>query len=462
MSTRPVDQPELKRAIGPRLLLLFIVGDILGTGIYALVGTVAGEVGGLVWLPFLLAFVVAAITALSYLELVTRYPLAAGAALYVHQAFRRNFVTFLIGFAVLCGGVTTAATGANAFARFLRDGFDLALPTGSTGYVAVVLLIVLALAVVNLLGISESMQVNVVLTLVELAGLLLVIGVGVVALGGGRGDLSQLVVFESTGDRNVFVALSTATALAFFAMIGFEDAVNLAEESTDPVQHFPRTMLTAVGITGTIYVLVAICAVALVPVGDLADPDRGSALTQVVAAAAPGLPLDDLFPFIGLFAVANTALLNLLMASRLLYGMARQGVVPPVFATVHPRRRTPWVSILAASGLTAAVAAYGGLHHRATGQDPLAVLGGTASLLVLGVFAVVNVALLVLRRREPGHPHFRAPRAAPWLGTATCLFLVGPWARASGEFVQYRIAAYLLATGVALWLLNRALVAVRH
>ncbi len=123
---------ELNRAIGPKLLLLFIVGDILGTGVYALTGDVAGQVGGAAWAPFLAAFIVATITAFSYLELVTKYPQAAGAALYTHKAFGIHFITFIVAFTVMCSGITSASTAANAFAGFLSDGLELGYEAGST------------------------------------------------------------------------------------------------------------------------------------------------------------------------------------------------------------------------------------------------------------------------------------------------------------------------------------------
>src|SRR6187455_2438003 len=127
------DHPGLVRVMGPKLLLLFIVGDILGTGVYALTGQVAGEVGGAAWAPFLLAFAVATVTAFSYLELVTRYPQAAGAALYTHRAFGLHFLTFLVAFTVMCSGITSASTASNAFAGFMSDGFGLGFDAGSTG-----------------------------------------------------------------------------------------------------------------------------------------------------------------------------------------------------------------------------------------------------------------------------------------------------------------------------------------
>jgi basic amino acid/polyamine antiporter, APA family len=446
---------QLKRVMGPRLLLLFIVGDILGTGIYALTGSVAAEVGGAAWAPFLAAFAVATITAFSYLELVTRYPQAAGAALYTHKAFGIHFVTFLVAFTVMSSGITSASTAANAFAGFVRDAFEQDWAAGSTPILLIALGFMLLVATINLRGVGESVKANVVLTLVELSGLLMVILLSAWALGGGDGDWSRVTVFDAPEDKNAFVGVSIATALAFFAMVGFEDSVNMAEECKDPIKDFPRMMLLGLGITGTIYVLVSICAVALVPVGNLTDPERKSALTQVVEAAAPDLPFDQIFPFIALFAVANTALINMLMASRLVYGMARQGVIPRVFGAVHPERRTPWVGILFTTGIALGLITYVVLRSRTPeGANAITLLGGTTALLLLCVFTIVNIALIVLRRHPVEHEHFKAPAFLPWLGAVSCAFLAGPWARSEANQEQYEIAAYLLALGVVLWVIT--------
>src|SRR5690242_18644291 len=171
-------ETDLRRVMGPKLLLLFIVGDILGTGVYALTGQVAGEVGGAAWAPFLAAFVVATITALSYLELVTRYPQAAGAALYTHKAFGLHFFTFLVAFTVMCSGITSASTAANAFAGFVNDGFGFDLEAGGFGLMLIALGFMALVAAVNFRGVGESVKANVVLTMVELSGLLLIIFVG--------------------------------------------------------------------------------------------------------------------------------------------------------------------------------------------------------------------------------------------------------------------------------------------
>ena len=182
------------------------------------------------------------------------------------------------------------------------------------------------------------------LTCVELSGLLMVILVGMFAIAQGKADFSRVVMFDTAEDKSIFIAVTAGTSLAFFAMVGFEDSVNMAEEIKDPEKIFPKIMLTGLGITGMIYILVSITAIALVPPGELGEGE--APLTKVVAAGAPNLPIGDIFPLIAMFAVANSALINMLMASRLLYGMAKQQVLPPVLGRVLEGRRTPWVAIL--------------------------------------------------------------------------------------------------------------------
>ncbi len=444
-------QPELKRVMGPGLLLLFVVGDILGTGVYALTGQVAGEVGGAAWLPFLLAFVIATITAFSYLELVTKYPQAAGAALYAHKAFGIHFFTFIVAFVVMCSGITSASTASQAFASNLIKGFGL--DWGKVGIAVIALSFMAALAAINFRGVSESVKLNVFLTIVEITGLLLVIMVGLWAFtqGGDNLDFSRIILFESESDRSTFVAVTAATSLAFFAMVGFEDSVNMAEETKDPVRIFPKVLLSGLTIAGIVYVLVSIIAVALVPIGDLKESK--TPLVDVVEAAAPGLPIDTLFPFITMFAVSNTALINMLMASRLIYGMARQHVLPPVLGSVHKTRRTPWVAILftttIAFGLIFYVSAF-------ASDSAVSVLGGTTSLLLLAVFAMVNIAVLVLRRdvKETGG-HFKTPTALPVIGCIASLYLVTPLSGRPGT--QYLLAGILLLVGIVLFLITMAI-----
>jgi APA family basic amino acid/polyamine antiporter len=440
-TTAGAAEPELKRVMGPKLLLLFIVGDILGTGVYALTGDVAEEVGGAAWLPFLVAFAVATVTAFSYLELVTKYPQAAGAALYTHKAFGIHFFTFLVAFVVMCSGITSASTASRAFASNLVEGFGLDL--GDSGIILIAVGFMALVAVVNFRGVGESVKANVVLTLVELSGLLLVIMVGFFALFGGEADFSRVIAFDTPEDKGLFLAVTTATSLAFFAMVGFEDSVNMAEETKDPVRIFPKVMLTGLTITGVIYVLISVVSVALVPVGTLADSD--TPLVEVVNVGAPGLPIGDILPFISMFAVANSALINMLMASRLIYGMAKQRVLPPVLGKVHPVRRTPWVAIAFTTALAVALIVVVSFSN----PEALQTLGGTTALLLLGVFAVVNIAVLVLRRDRPSKEYFRAPTVLPIVGFITCFYLLTPLS--GRDSAQYVIAGWLLLLGVVLF-----------
>ncbi|HCG56589.1 MULTISPECIES: APC family permease [Brevibacterium] len=435
--------PEtLKRVMGPKLLLLFIVGDILGTGVYALTGKVAGQVGGAGWAPVILAFTVALITAFSYMELVTKYPTAAGAALYTHKAFGIHFVTFLVAFAVLSSGITSASTASNVFAANMVAGFGWDM--SGTGIMWIALGFLVVIAAINLRGVGESVWFNVVLTVIELSGLLLVILVGFFALGSGSADFSRVMIFETAGDKGVFLAITGATSLAFFSMVGFEDSVNMVEETKDP-KVFPKIMLTGLSVTGVIYVLVSLVTVAAVPIGKLSESE--TPLLEVVRAGAPGLPIDVIFPFMTMFAVANSALINMLMASRLLYGMSKQNVLPPIFAKVLRGRRSPWVSILFTTVIACVliIAVTTLLPETVTAS-----LGGTTSLLLLAVFAVVNVAVLILRKKPVEHQHFKAPTYLPWIGLFTCAFLVGPWARLD-DLIQYQIAIALIGIGVVLW-----------
>ena len=450
---RLADQPDLKRVLGPGLLLLFIVGDILGAGVYAVTGRLAGQVGGVAWLPFVVAFAVATLTAYSYLELVTKYPQAAGAALYAHKAFGIHFITFLVAFTVVCSGITSASTSSGLLASNLLIGLgNDAPPDGLVLFVAVAFMLVLA--AINLRGVGESVKFNVVLTLIEMLALAIVIGIGIYVIGKGDGDLSRVSVFESSEDKGLFMAVTVATAIAFFAMVGFEDSVNMVEETKEPERIFPRMMLTGLGISAVIYVLVAISVVAVIPTDQIASPTNEEAgiLIDVVKTGTPDLPIDDIFPFLTVFAVANTALINMLMASRLVYGMARQGVLPPLLGKVLPHRRSPYVAIGFTTLLALGLIVYVRLASETT---IVTALSGTTALLLLAVFTIVNVACLVLRRDPRGK--FRAPTAVPVLGALFCAYLLGPWARLEEDMVQYKIAAGLLAIGVVLWAITRAL-----
>lgn len=407
------DRIGLERRLGLGAVTFYAIGDILGAGIYALVGKVIGTAGGSAWIAFGIAALLALVTGLTYAELCSRHPHAAGAAAYVQRAFRQRVPAFVVGMLVLVSGITSAAAVAHAFVGYLRELVSVPLLVTSVGLLGL-------MSLVSYWGIEESARVNLVLTLVELSGLLLVIGVGAwFAARHGGGELAARV----RPDAGAAAVLSAST-LAFYAFIGFEDTVHVAEEVREPERVMPRAILIAIGVTSLVYLLVILAALRLASPAELGASK--APLLDALAAAGIAVP-GGAFAIVALLAIGNTGLLNLIMASRLTYGMAREGLLPAPLARVHPRRRTPWVSVLLAFVLAAALAATGGVR----------VLAETTSLLLVLVFLSLHASLLVLRRREPEAP-FRAPRPIPWAGLGLCVLLL----------LRYSGAAYLRASVV--------------
>jgi amino acid transporter len=420
----------LKRAISRNMLLLFVIGDVLGAGIYALVGTIGDRVGGAIWASFLVAIVLAFFTAVAYAELVTKYPRAAGAALYVNKAFGVPFVTFMVAFAVMCSGLGSASTLARAF------GGDYLAEFVSVPTVAVAFAFLLVVAAINARGIGESVKVNVGFTLVELSGLVLVVVIGGAALLDGVGDPGRAL--EIKAGEAMLPAVMAGAGLAFYAMIGFEDSVNVAEEAREPERSYPRALFGGLLIAGLVYLAVSVVASMAVPTERLAASD--GPLLEVVQLG-PLAVNTKLFAAIALFAVAKSALINMIMASRLLYGMSAQGIVPGAFSRVLPGRRTPWVAIAFTTGLAMILVSTG----------DLSTLADMTVLLLLVVFVLVNVSVLVLRRDHVEHEHYRAPTVLPMIGAAISIAVM--FTKEGDVFLR---AGALLLVGVAFWLVNLA------
>jgi APA family basic amino acid/polyamine antiporter len=441
VTTAPValdewEEGPLRRAIGRRMLLFFVLGDILGAGIYALVGVVAGEVGGAVWAAFGVALLLALLTAFAYAELVTKYPQAGGAALFVNRAFRQPFLTFMVVVAVAASGITSAATLSRAFGGdYLKEFLDVPTTLAALVFIA-------AVALVNFRGISESIKVNIALTLVEVSGLVLIVIVGAAALGSGDGDPGRAFEFE----EGAFVpfAIFGGAALAFYALIGFEDSANVAEECQDPARAYPRALFGGILIAGVIYLLVTFTASMVVPTAQLAGSD--GPLLEVVKEG-PLSVSPRLFSAIALLAVANGALINMIMASRLLYGMANERILPEVFARVHAGRRTPYVAILFTTAVCAVLIAVGTLTE----------LAQATVMLLLCVFTIVNVAVLVLRRERVDHRHFVAPNFFPIAGAVVSVTMLAKLVEQQETSLSFLIVAGLLVAGAALWVLDRRL-----
>ena len=247
-----------------------MVGDVLGSGIYVLVGLVAAAVGGAFWMAFLAGVAIATITGLAYAELVTKYPQAAGASLYINKAFRSPLLTFFITICMLSANMAAVGSLASGFVRYFSGVVGL---SEDSIWVAtlVALVFVAIITLINLIGITESVVVNVVMTFIELSGLVIVVIIGIIALVTGVNDPGVLLEFSGEGSQ--VIAVLAGVSLAFFAMTGFENAANVAEETIDPSRAFPRALIGGMLTAGVVYVLVSISAALAVPISDAGRPD---------------------------------------------------------------------------------------------------------------------------------------------------------------------------------------------
>jgi APA family basic amino acid/polyamine antiporter len=423
-------QTGVKRDITGRMLYLFILGDVLGAGIYALVGQIAGEVGGVTWAPMLVALALALLTAASYAELVTKYPHAGGSAVFAERAYKKPVVSFLVGYCMLAAGVVSASGLALAFAGdYLATFIDVPPVLGAVVFLA-------AIAALNARGIKESVRANLVMTMIETTGLVLVVVAVSVMLSGGDGDLGRAVRFDSAAAP--VTAIFGAALLAYYSFVGFETSANVIEEVKEPRRVYPKALFGALLTAGVLYVLVGTAASVALPSDELADST--GPLLSVIEATGTGIP-SWLFSAIALVAVANGALLTMIMSSRLAYGMGKQGLMPSAFSRVLPERRTPWVAILVTTVIAMVLTATGSI----------ATLAETVVLLLLFVFLSTNIAVLVLRRDKTGEgDHFRAWTVLPVLGALSCIVLL---TQQSGE-VWLR-GGIIVAVGVVLYVVMK-------
>lgn len=399
------DRHALVRTMGLFSLVVYGVGDMVGSGIYATIGTAAGMMGNAVWVAFVAAMAAALLTGLSYASIASRYPRAAGAAYVTHRAFGLVFLSYVVGLAVTASGLTSMATASNAFADSLMRF------TGDMPPWVIKVALLVALAAINFWGLTHSLWLNLLCTAIEVGGLVFIIIVGARFWG----DVNYLETPPAAGGSLTVPLVLSATVLTFFAFIGFEDMLNVGEEVKDPRRTMPRGMILALIIVTVLYISIGITAVSVVPYSELADTKtHGAALSQITDKATPWLPA-WVFTAITLFAVANTALINYIMGSRLVYGMSRQGLVPAALGRVHPRRRTPHVAIGVLFVIVLVLALSGGVKQ----------LAGSTSLLLLTVFCLVNASLIVLKLR-PGEARggFEVPIVIPALGSLVCGGLV--------------------------------------
>ncbi len=412
------EKVELKRALGLFEVTLSGIGIILGAGIYALIGEAAGLAGNAVWMAFAISALVALFTGFSYAELSSMFPRASAEYEYTVQAFGR-FLAFVIGWLITFSGVIGAATVALGFAGYFNA-------LSGAPQVPSALILVALLSAVIFAGIKQSAWVAIVFTVVEALGLVFIIILGIPSLG------SVDYLEMPFGFSGVF----RASALIFFAFIGFEEIVKLSEEAKDPEKTIPRGLILAISACIVFYVLVALCSVSILGWQKLS---QSAAPFADIAFAALGQNAALIISVMALFATTNTVLLMLLAVSRIVYGMAESGSLPGKLSRVHPVTRTPWIAILLSMGLCMAFVLLGDIVF----------VANVNNFTVFVTFAVINAALIVLRYRRPDVSRpFRVPLSLGRLPMLPVLGII------FNSFMLLQLSPKILAVGFGLTLLG--------
>ena len=363
---------ELKRGMGLFHLTMYGVGLILGAGIYVLIGEAAGFAGDSVWIAFVLGSIVALFAGLSYAELSSMFPKAAAEYTFVKNAFKNNFFAFIIGWLTAITSMITAATVALGFGGYFSEFLNIPIVISAIALIGI-------LSIVNFMGIKESSWTNTVFTIIEAAGLILIIIIGFTI-----SEPEPVNYFESpTGFSGIVIAF----VLIFFAFIGFEDIANIAEEVRNPKKVIPRAIILAVMISGIIYVLVSLAVVRVINWEDLSS---SAAPLADVAKRGLGVQGHIIFSGIALFAITNTVLITLVAGSRMIYGMAREKSYPHILAKVHSKTKTPWLAIIVIM-LTA-------IGFSIIGD--IVIVANITVFAVIITFGAVNLSVIVLRYTE--------------------------------------------------------------
>ncbi len=437
---------KLLRTVGLSALIIYGVGDMVGAGIYATIGKAAGLMGNTVWIAFVGSMIAAMLTGLSYACISSRYPRAAGAAYVTQRAFSFPLLSYVVGLVITASGLTSIATGAHAFKDALLHFVPAIHPLVAIGA------FLLALTLINLRGIRECVAANMLCTAIEVGGLLFVVAVGMRFIG----SVNYLETPPSSPDLSLGLIMSGAV-LTFYAFVGFEDLLNLSEEVKQPRRNMPLGILGAVVIATVLYLAVAVVAVSVVHYTDLADATKGPPLEQITQKAAPWVP-SGIYTAITLFAVFNTALMNYIMGSRLLYGMSRQGLVPRVLGVVHSRTHTPYVAILTLCAIIAVLTQAEQIREFITApgspvdwnnRSSIDQLASATSLLLLLCFSIVNSALITLKlRRSESRGSFEVPIVIPFLGLLVCggLIVARVSSQSAGVGAPIIAAAIVLVT----------------
>ncbi len=402
MTTGVSSEQKLRRALTTPLLTLYGLGVTVGAGIYVLVGATADLAGPYAAFSFVVAALVVSLTALSYAELATRFPVSAGEAAYVEAGFQSSGMAVFVGLAVAASGVISASAVAIGAASYLNALTGLTIPL-------LTISVVLIMGAIALWGITQSVLVAAIITVIEIAGLLFVIGWGLtVPDPQGFASASMLPPLEIDAWKGIFAA----SLLAFFAFVGFEDMANVAEEVKDPEHTIPKAILLTLILATVLYIATSMTVLLVVPIETLST---SAAPLTLVFSNAPQIVKQG-FSAIAIVATVNGVLIQMIMASRVIYGLAERDHLPKVLATVPKTTQTPVIATLLVVAIIVLL----------TQTLPIGILAERTSQIVLGVFVLVNVSLILLKMKpDPATSHFRVPVVVPILGVITSALLFG-------------------------------------
>ena len=374
---------SLKKNINLPLLILYGLGNTLGAGIYVLVGKVAGIAGLFAPIAFIVSFLVVIFTALTYSELSARYPLSAGEAVYIHRGLGLKWVGVLAGLLICTSGIVSAATLCRGFIGYCQVFIDI------HDRLALVLIII-TLGGIAVWGIKEAVITAAVFTIIEIIGLLLIIVTGMDNIT--LDHLREAELFPAW-DVPVWLSILNGAFLAVYAFLGFEDMVNVAEEVKNPERNMPLGIILTLIISTVLYFMVSFVAVIAVPVESLQQSKAPLALVYQNSTGKDPV----LISIISMFAVINGALIQIIMSTRILYGMSSQKWLPKLFSKVNKHTHTPLVATMLVVSLLLVTALL----------LPLVTLAKTTSFLLLIVFGLVNLALIFLKRKRLDAPNIR-------------------------------------------------------
>ncbi len=402
MQKKVQEKAHLVRRLSLPLLILYGLGVTVGAGIYVLVGETARHAGVYAPVSFIIAAIVISFTGFSYAELSTRYPVSAGEAAYVKNGFRSNGFSVFVGLLVVTSGVISAAAVSIGAGGYLAAFVDVPEPV-------LVFFIVILLGMIASWGIMESVGLAAVFTLIEVGGLFYVVWYG---LSYNDAIMENSYRLIPTLDHTIWAGILSGALLAFFAFVGFEDIANVAEEVKDPTKNMPIAIILTLILATGIYVAVVSVVVLSVPIDQLANSNAPLTLIFGVNSHAQIM----VFSGVAVIATVNGVLVQMIMASRVLYGLATQGSLPTFIGQVNSRFRTPVNATIIVVLIIVALALF----------LPIAELAKATSTIVLIVFLFVNTALILVKlRRAPVQSEiFEVPILVPILGVLTSIALL--------------------------------------